>query len=237
MNMRESPRENAARHASSESRREEEILNAPIIAITARNHPIGWPLWRMSPWRCFIDKSAHFWWCGQILDYFGQILDYFGQILDYFEQCTMQHTTQQKMSQGRQERHGDAIGSFIIDKSALSGDVGKYWIMWANTGLLWAVHQQHRRGTDGGKWQLEYHLLTAGLFLAIERVRTPYRPTVTIQRPTITPSLHSSSQISDGEPARCATIHRCGKNNSWWNFCRISDLRAASFQHSFCRYR
>ena len=41
MNMRESPRENAARHASSESRREEEILNAPIIAITARNHPIG----------------------------------------------------------------------------------------------------------------------------------------------------------------------------------------------------
>ena len=40
----------------------------------------------------------------------------------------MQHTTQQKMSQGRQERHGDAIGSFIIDKSALSDDVGKYWI-------------------------------------------------------------------------------------------------------------
>lgn len=29
-----------------------------------------------------------------------------------------------------------------------------FLMMWANTGLLWAVHQQHRRGTDGGKWQL-----------------------------------------------------------------------------------
>ena len=94
----------------------------------------------------------------------------------------MQHTTQQKMSQGRQERHGDAIGSFIIDKSALSDDVGKYLThlgkYWIILGKYWIIlssalcstqHSKrcHKGGRRGTEMQLEALLSTNLPFLAM----------------------------------------------------------------------
>ena len=79
---------------------------------------------------------------------------------------------------------------------------------WANPGLFWQI--VHNGGTDGGNY-----LLTAGLFLAIEKVQNPL--SANDSDPTTTDDYVLSTQllqISDGEPARCTTIHSGGKNNS-----------------------